>query len=75
MTPSNRFVLSKSTKMMLAMMPGTKADRANFRSSMVQAELAEEAAKRASLKSKDHKDSNGGSKGSKRTHGGSVAAD
>ena len=49
------FKMWKSTKVMMTLMKGTKEDRNSFKKGMIDAQLTCEAAKRASLKSKDSK--------------------
>lgn len=56
MKADKNFRMHTSTKALIALMPGTKEARNKFRATMVQAQLAEEAARRASLKSKDNKE-------------------
>lgn len=56
MAADKNFRMTGTTKAMLGTMKGSKEDRGVFRAIMVGAQLAEEAAKRASLKSKDNKD-------------------
>lgn len=54
MTPDKNFKMKKSTKVMLALMKGASSDqRHHFRRMMIDAQLSEESARRASLKSKD----------------------
>ena len=49
--PDKNFKMSKTTKRMLALMPfRDQADRNDFKRAMIGAQLAEEAAKRQSLK-------------------------
>lgn len=53
MKADKNFRMSSTTKAMLALMPfRDKADRDGFRRGMIQAQLSEEAARRASLKGK-----------------------
>lgn len=53
MSPDKNFRMSKTTKRMLALMKGPDSARHHFRHMMIDAQLSEEAAKRAALKSKD----------------------
>lgn len=55
MTPDKNFRMKSSTKGMIALMRGSKEDKAHFKKMMIDAQLHEEAARRAALKSKDHK--------------------
>jgi hypothetical protein len=63
MTPDKNFRMSKSTKCEMALMKGTTEDRFNFKKAMIDAQLCEHAAKRASLKSRDDKMSRGPTRG------------
>jgi len=49
------FKMWKSTKVMMTLMNGTKEDKNSFKRAMIDAQLTCEAAKRASLKSKESK--------------------
>ena len=53
MTPDKNFRMKKSTKTLVALLKFNSEARHQFRRSMVEAQLCEEAARRASLKSKD----------------------
>ena len=53
MTPDKNFRMKRTTKSMLALMHGTNEERNHFKRMMIDAQLAEESAKRAALKSKD----------------------
>lgn len=54
MTMSDKnFRLKRSTKIQMALMKGTTEDRNHYKRMMIDAQLAEEAARRAALKSKD----------------------
>lgn len=53
MIPDKNFKMKQSTKRMVALMKGSKADKNQFKNMMIQAQLHEEAARRAALKSKD----------------------
>jgi hypothetical protein len=53
MTPDKNFRMKSTTKTMIATMAGTKEQKAHFKKMMIEAQLQEEAAKRAALKSKD----------------------
>ena len=57
MTPDKNFRMWKSTKTQIASMAGTKEDRNHYKKMMIDAQLCEEAARRAALRSKDTKDS------------------
>jgi hypothetical protein len=52
MTPDKNFRLKGTYKVMIATMKGTKEDKNHFKKMMIGAQLAEEAADRASKKSK-----------------------
>lgn len=62
MTSDKNFRFKREFKMAMAMMPN-KAARDVYRKSMIQAQLAEEAAKRSALKSRDDKAPRGVSRG------------
>lgn len=51
--PDKNFKMSRDTKIALAFLKGSKEDRDAFKRTMIQAQLVEEAAKRAALKSKE----------------------
>lgn len=53
MVPDKNFRMKSSIKGMLALMKGSKEDRNHFKKMMIDAQLSEEAARRAALKSKD----------------------
>lgn len=54
MTPDKNFKMKKSTKALIALMRGATAnERSHFKRMMIDAQLCEEAARRAALKSKD----------------------
>jgi len=53
MIPDKNFRMKAETKRMVALMKGTKEDKNHFKNMMIQAQLHEEAARRAALKSKD----------------------
>ena len=53
MTPDKNFRLKKATKALIALSGGTVNSRSEFKHAMIDAQLCEEAAKRAALKSKD----------------------
>lgn len=59
MSPDKNFKMKRSTKIQMALMPGSKEDRNHYKRMMIDAQLCEEAARRASLKSKDNKESKG----------------
>ena len=62
MTPDKNFRMSPANKALVALMPSKNAhERGHFKRMLIQAQLSEEAAKRAALKSKDGKQSNSGS--------------
>lgn len=48
------FRMKRSTKIAMAFMPGNAHERGEFKRMMIGAQLAEEAARRAALKSKDN---------------------
>ena len=56
MTPDKNFRMKQATKIMVASFKGTNESRNGFKNAMIEAQLCEEAAKRASLKSNDSKD-------------------
>jgi len=56
MTPDKNFRMKQSTKIMVALFKGTTESRNSFKRAMIEAQLCEEAARRASLKSNDSKD-------------------
>ena len=56
MTPDKNFRMKKSIKTMLATLGGLNEPRNQFKRAMIEAQLCEEAAKRAALKSHDNKD-------------------
>lgn len=62
MTDKN-FKMWKSTKTQMALMKGTKEDKNHYKKMMIDAQLCYESAKRAALKSKDHTESKGKSRG------------
>lgn len=62
MTPDKNFKMWKSTKGQIALMKGTTEDRNHYKKMMIEAQLCEEAARRAALKSKDN-ESKGKSRG------------
>lgn len=68
MIPDKTFKMKKESKVMIALMKGSKEDKNYFKRMMINAQLHEEAARRAALKSKDNE-------GSKSTHIKGVAKD
>lgn len=58
MTPDKNFKMWKSTKTAIALMGGSNENRSQYKRMMIDAQLTEEAARRASLKSKDKSKSN-----------------
>ena len=56
MTDKN-FRLKRSTKIQMALMKGTTEDRNHYKKMMIDAQLAEESARRAALKSKEKESS------------------
>ena len=74
MTPDKNFKIKKSIKTMLALLTTNTVARSEFKHAMIDAQLCEEAARRASLRSKDNKESNNGVKGSRtsRAHTASI---
>lgn len=60
MTPDKNFKMKQATKIMIATFAGTTEVRNSYKRAMVDAQLCEEAARRASLKSKDNKGSTKG---------------
>lgn len=62
MTPDKNFKFQKSSKMIMASIADKEA-RSIYKRSMIQAQLSEEAAKRAALKSRDDKALRGVSRG------------
>lgn len=55
MIPDKNFRMKKSFKGIIALMGGTKEDRNHMKKMFIDAQLCEEAARRAALKSRDHK--------------------
>lgn len=53
MIPDKNFKMKRSTKIVMALMKGSKEDRNHFKHMMIDAQLHEEAARRANLKSKE----------------------
>lgn len=53
MIPDAKFKMKRSTKIVMALMKGSKEDRNHFKHMMIDAQLYEEAAIRANLKSKE----------------------
>jgi hypothetical protein len=53
MTPDKNFKMKSSYKGILALMKGSKEDRSHMKKMFIDAQLHEEAARRAALKSKD----------------------
>lgn len=53
MTPDKNFKMKSSYKGILALMKGSKEDRSHLKKMLIDAQLHEEAARRAALKSKD----------------------
>ena len=53
MTPDKNFKMKSSYKGILALMKGSKEDRSHLKRMLIDAQLHEEAARRAALKSKD----------------------
>jgi hypothetical protein len=62
LTPDKNFRFNRASKMVMALLP-TKEARSVYKSTMIQAQLADEAAKRASLRSRDDKAPRGVSRG------------
>ena len=56
MTPDKNFRMKQSTKIMVALFKGTTESRNGFKRAMIEAQLCEEAAHRAALRSNDNKD-------------------
>jgi hypothetical protein len=61
-TPDKNFRFNRASKMVMALLP-TKEARGVYRRNMIQAQLSEEAAKRASLKSREDKAPRGVTRG------------
>lgn len=59
MTPDKNFRLKSRYKAMIALSGGNAHDRGAFKRALIDAQLCEEAAHRAALKSKDSKDQRG----------------
>lgn len=53
MTPDKNFRMKSTTKTLLTMMKGTKENRNGWKRMFIEAQLCEEAARRAALKSKE----------------------
>ena len=56
MSPDKNFRIKKSTKTMIALFAGTPQSRNEYRHAMIDAQLCEEAARRAALRARDNKD-------------------
>ena len=54
MIPDKNFKMKRSTKCVLGLMKESKEGRTQYKKMMIEAQLYEEAAKRAALKSKDN---------------------
>jgi hypothetical protein len=63
MTPDKNFKMWSSTKTQMALMKGSKEDKNHYKKMMIDAQLCFESAKRAALKSKDHNEGKGKSRG------------
>lgn len=64
MTPDKNFRFSSANKALLALMPASDAHaRGQFKRMLIDAQLCEEAARRASLKSKEGRDNKSGPRG------------
>jgi hypothetical protein len=55
LVPDKSFKMWKSTKTVMTLMAGSKEDKNSYKRAMIDAQLTYEAAKRASLKSKESK--------------------
>ena len=62
MTSDKNFRFQRASKMVMAMMPD-RASREVYRRNMIQAQLAEEAARRAALRSREDKTPSGPTRG------------
>lgn len=63
MTPDKNFKMTPQTKTLIALSGGSRDVRMSFKRMMIDALLHEEAAKKASLRSKDNKDNRGKPRG------------
>jgi len=63
MIPDKNFRMKPQIKSMITLMKGSDEDRAHFKKMMIDAQLHEESAKRAALKSKDTGEMKGKSRG------------
>ena len=63
MTPDKNFRMKPQIKAMISLMKGSKEDRNHFKKMMIDAQLCEEAARRAALKSKDTNEGKGKPRG------------
>ena len=63
MIPDKNFRMWKSTKIQMATMVGSKEDRNHYKKMMIDAQLCEEAARRAALRSNDNKEKSGRGRG------------
>jgi hypothetical protein len=63
MTPDKNFKLKKPYKTMIALTKGTKENRNQLKKMLIDAQLCEEAARRAALKSKDTNENKGRGRG------------
>lgn len=59
MTPDKNYRMSSTIKTMITLMKGSREDKNHFKRMMIDAQLCEESARRASLKSKDVGESKG----------------
>lgn len=59
MTPDKNYRMSSTIKTMITLMKGSREDKNHFKRMMIDAQLCEESARRAALKSKDHGESKG----------------
>jgi len=63
MTPDKNFRMWKSTKTQMALMKGSKEDKNHYKKMMINAQLCEETARRAALRSNDNKEKGGRGRG------------
>lgn len=59
MTPDKNYRMSSTIKTMITLMKGSREDKNHFKRMMIDAQLCEESARRAALKSKDNGESKG----------------
>jgi len=63
MTPDKNYRMAPQIKTMITMMKGTSEQKSAWKRAMIDAQLCEESARRAALKSKDNGDNKGKGRG------------